>query len=351
MAFSLSKAARYRLEADPVERSDGFQEAPGVRFAVAAVASLLRRAALGDLQEELVSRALLHTLVSVDAPRADRVHLQLRWRGEVRPFRDVVPLLARWPKQGIGGAIERVETGARWFDVDAKEAFSRVVSTYTISYSNFMPYAPTVRARFFNDSPETQQGFLRAFLDLYDEDTDVTHLKGADAAAAWLREHRVCRAQQTLVLRDDVDDVVRPVDVSALELELREALAAFAGLVDGLQRVVVAEFRTSPRYHPAMARLTDAQLPTDLQPFVRLTQTLVTGAPGELSAGLVELLTELQVPPGLRALSALAVACVPLTEEPMPYEPSPTTQAALPSLLAAQERLKRATAAALANAC
>lgn len=214
------------------------------------------------------------------------MHLQLRWRGEVRPFRDVVPLLARWPKQGIGGAIERVETGARWFDVDAKEAFSRVVSTYTISYSNFMPYAPTVRARFFNDPPETQQGFLRAFLDLYDEDTDVTHLKGADAAAAWLRGHRVCRAQQTLVLRDDVDDVVRPVDGSALELDLREALAAFAAVVDDVQRALLPEFRTSPRYHPAMARLTDAQLPTDLQPFLRVTQALVyrTVAPLPASA-------------------------------------------------------------------
>lgn len=343
MSFSLSRWARYFLEADPIERIDGFHEAEGVRVAVAAVGTLLRNA-----HDDVVNEALLHTLVSVDEPRADRVHLRVKSRGEVRPFRDVVPLLAKCPKQFIGGAIERIETGARWFDVDAKEAFAKVVSIYTIQYSNFMPYAPAVKRHFFTDPPEHQQGFLRAFLDLYDQGTDVTHMKGADKAAEWLRAQRVCRAQQTLVLRDDV----LAVDVVAIETELREALAAFADIVTELQRTSLVEFRKSERFRQfSMARLPEENLPTDMQTFARITKEVINGTPKDHSAGLVELLTELKVPTSQIALSALARACVALSDEPMPYDPQPATLAALPTLLAAQERLKAATKNAIERAC
>lgn len=341
MAFSLSKSARYCLEADPIERSDGVHEAEGLRFAVAAVATLLRR----QVHEDVLAQVLLHALVSIDEPRRDRVHFRLKWRGEVRPFRDVVSLLANWPKQFIGGAIERIETGTHWFDVDARDAFAKVVSIYTIDYSNFMPYAPTVRRRFFKDPPEVQQDFLRAFLSLYDEGTDVTHMPGADEAAEWLRGHRVCRAQQTLVLRDDL--TVRAVDVAEVERELREALAAFAAVIEAVQRTLVSEFRTMR----GLDNVADQYLPTDTSHLSRTTKRLLTATADEHHVGLVEVLTVLQVPPGQIALSALARACASLIDEPMPYDPKPVTQVAMPLLLAAQERLKVATMQALALAC
>ncbi|MGV3622734.1 MAG: hypothetical protein ACO1OB_18085 [Archangium sp.] len=329
MAFQLSNSARYMLEADPVEHADGFHEPAGLRPTVSAVTALLRS------ESRELDRALLHTLISVDEPRADRVHLRLQHRGEVRPFRDVVHLLSRWPKRHIGSAIERIDTSAHWFDVDPREAYAKVVSTYTINYSNFMPYAPGVKRRFFTDPPHFQQGFLRAYLDLYDQGTDVTHMPGADQAAGWLRSRRSCRAQRTVVLRDDLTP--GDVDVDALERELHEALASLAELVAKLQRVSVIELRkTMPE------RIAEENLPTDMQTFARMTKQLLINTPKQNHAGLVEVLTELHVPPGEIALAALALACDAVTEAPMPYDPLPSTREALPQLQAAQARLKTA---------
>ncbi|HEY1098073.1 MAG TPA: hypothetical protein VGF99_04055 [Myxococcota bacterium] len=372
MAFSLSKSARWLTAAGPVEHRDGVRETDGVRLVVAAAATLLRRQARGEVRDDVVDEALLHALLSVDAPRADRVHLRLKVRGEVRPFRDVVTVLARWPRQHIGRAIVGVETGTRFFDVDVKEAYAKVVSIYTINWSNFMPYAPTVRARFFTDPPEHQQGFLRAFLELYDDGTDVTGLDGADKAAAWLRAKRRCMGEQTLVLRDDVDTIVdaivdttavdviegrgttdRVADAVALESELRDALAAFADVVADTQRALLADFKTTTRYREyafELDKLPPAHWPTDMQWLVQCTNEVLTASPPH-HAALAELLAILQVPPGQIACSTFASACASLAEASLPWQPQPITQAALPALTSSQERLRRAARAVLERGC
>lgn len=356
MAFSLSKDARALLEA----RTHPWSAPPmGLRFVVAAVVALLRRAARGEIPRAVADEALLHAMVSVDDARADRVHLRAQVGSRVVGFRDVVAALASWPRQHVGGAIRDITTTADGhFDVDAKEAFARVVSTYTIQYSNFMPYAPAVRRNFFNDTAAAQQGFLRDFLALFDADTDVTHLPGAPAAAGWLRERRVYLAQHTLVLRDDLDraaNVDVDVDVDAIERELREAQADFADIVTRVNRGSLAEFRAATRDGDDDRRwshIHDDDLATELSWLAKQARASLTATPREHAGPLVELLTALHVPPQRQALQALTAACGSLAAEALPDRPAqPSVEAALPQLHAARDRLARAAQTAWQLAC
>lgn len=356
MSFSLSKYARAFLESAPGMWSVTETEVPGLRFVIAAVISLLRQQQRGEVAAAVVDEALLHTLLSVAAPRADRVHLRAQIGDRLVPFTDAVTALSTWPKQQIGAAIDRVDTSdVGHFDVDPREAHARVVSIYTINWSNFMPYAPSVRHRFFSDPPSAQQGFLRTFLDLYDEGTDVTGLEGGAAAADWLRAHRVYRAQHTLVLRADLDHRDHDVtDIDALERELREAHAAFADVVTAAHRAIVCDFKASTDYSENIHRfrhLADDDLYTDLSYLAKQARASLTATPTTLDARLVELLTALGVPPGRRALQALATACASLLTELMPYEPSPEVASRLPPVFAARDRLRHAVQTALRLAC
>jgi hypothetical protein len=264
---------------------------------------------------------------------------------------------------GRGDHIATADVGH--FDVDAKEAFARVVSIYTLSYSNFMPHAPTVRRHFFNDTAAAQQRFLRTFLRLFDDDTDVTALPGARAAAEWLRARRVFLAQHTLVLRDDIDGVVpaSAVDVDAIERELREAHADFADVVTRVNRASASEFgrRTFGEELRAAAsdgdgdrrfsHIADDDLGTALSWLARRARASLTATPHEHDAPLVELLTALHVPPHRQALQALTTACGALASESLPDPPEPSVAAAMPLLTAARDRLQRAAQAAWQLAC
>jgi len=336
MAFMVSSGARRLLASGPDPFSES-GEVRGLRVVGAAVLALLRAEARGEVRRADVDEALLHTLLSIDAPRSDRVHLRARVAGVEMSVRDAAALLttSAWPKWQNACAISRIETRAEgFFDVEPAEAFARVVSTYTVNWSNFMPYAPAVRAHFMSDSTSAQQAFLRAFLSLYDDGTDVTYQPGADRAAAFLRERQRFLAWHTMVL-NDVAPARRLPDAGACESALHVALTAYVDALTSASQAV-REVR-SEFFH--LEHLADA---------ARKVHTASKTSP------LADVLVSLLVPAPMVASLTLAQAVLDMTAEGMSleYTPlSPSLAAALPLLSSTHAALAAAANAVLGSGC
>jgi hypothetical protein len=335
MAFTLSSQARGWLSAGP-DRFSSTGEVRGLRTVGAAVLALLRAEERGDVRRVDVDEALLHTLLSIDAPRADRVHVRARVAARDVSMREAAALLttSRWPKSQNVCAVTRVESRAEgFFDVQPAEAFARVVSTYRVNWSNFMPYAPAVRAHFMSDPLAEQQAFLRAFLYLYDEDTDVTHQPGAAAAAAFLRERQRYLAWHTIV----VDDVMPPVlpNPAACEAAFYEALAAYIDALTSTQQAVRDERDAFFQLGHHLQAVQETQLSSKKSAFA-------------------EVLAALLVPAPMVTMLAWASAVAALTSESLYLEylpPSPPLVAATPVLTSTQATLCAAANAVLLSCC
>jgi hypothetical protein len=281
MAFSLSSQARAWLSAGPDPFSSS-GEVRGLRTVGAALLALLRAEARGDVRRVDVDEALLHTLLSLEAPRPDRVQVRARVGTRDLSMRDAAALLttSTWPKWQNVCAVTRVETRAEgFFDVEAAEAFARVVSTYRVNWSNFMPYAPAVRAHFMSDPPAEQQAFLRAFLHLYDQGTDVTYQPGADAAAAFLRERQRYLAWHTIVV-DDVGPAVLP-NAAGCEAAFYAALAAYIEALTSTQQAVRDERNAFYQLGHLAQAATEAQVSSTKSAFAEV----LTGAAGARTDG------------------------------------------------------------------
>lgn len=335
MAFSLSSRARGWLAAGP-DPFSSLGEVHGLRTVAAAVLALLRAEARGEVRRGDVDAALLHTLTSLDAPRPDRVHLVARVGERTVSMRDAAALLTtrQWPKWQNVCAIVRVETrDDGFFDVEPAEAFARVVSTYRVNWSNFMPYAPAVRASFMRDTPAEQQAFLRAFLHLYDEDTDVTHEPGAHAAAAFLRERRQYLAWHTVVIDDGMPAALP--SPAACEGALHAALSAYIDTLTSTQQALRAE-------QPAATYWLWHQLQT--------AHELSSTAGGAFS----EVLRALLVPAPLVTTLSLANAATLATADSSCFQylpPSDVLAAAMPTLLATHAALAASAHALLRCGC
>ncbi len=308
MSFQLSR------EAETVLHTAALQP-----FVLSGLACLTQT--ITDTSE--VTRALKHLRVSIDAPRPDFVHVRVQHEDRVLSFREGLALL---PDQRLASVAARiVTTDEGVFRFDPAEAFAKVVAVYAIDWSNFMPYAPSVRAHFMTDPRPRQEQFLRAFLRLYEEGTDVTGLAGAEAAAGWLRSIRVCTDQHTLVLRP-------PQSLPALdrlEGDLREALGVLTEALTTLRDAL------APDWH----RASEAVYLSNV--FAALTVNL--------HAPLAEVLALLHVPPPRVSFQVLAAGCSSLlANERLPLESQdPVVVAALPALVSLWKTLENATKRAM----
>lgn len=188
------------------------QDAP---FVLSALAHLLqpRSARL------TVERALKHVFVSVDEPVGNFTHVT----AQDRSFRDFVRGLPRWEGR-LSPHVETITTDtAHAFDFDPQEFYRRVVQVYDVDYSNFMPYAPTVKRRFLTDDPVQRKNFGHLFIAWYDRESYLDK-PGARAAVEWLKSIRRYLAKHTVVGRAPP---ATPPSLSSLEGGLTEALARF----------------------------------------------------------------------------------------------------------------------------
>lgn len=334
--MTLSSRAQGWLAAGP-DPFSASGEVHGLRTVAAAVLALLRAEARGEVRRIDVDEALLHTLLSLDAPRPDRVHLRARLGDRELSMRDAAAWMTttKWPKRQNVCAIGRVETRAEgFFDVEPAEAFARVVSTYRVNWSNFMPYAPAVRAHFMSDPPAEQQAFLRAFLQLYDDNTDVTHQPGAHAAATFLRERRRYQAWHTVVLDDATPGALTPMAVC--EAALHDAHAAYIGALLSTQQALIVE-QPAARYWLAHR--------------LEAAQTLSLEAKDGVFA---EVLRALLVPAPLVSALSLADAAAAVTADRAHLEhlpPSTVMTEAMPALVSTHAALARAADAVLRCGC
>jgi hypothetical protein len=197
-------------------------------FVFAALASFLSR----SKSHKQIATALKHLRLSIDGPNPYDIHWQVKMNGQILTFRQAVDsdvfsmsrsseAFADAPLSRIVATIECPDTGA--FEFNAMEAYEQVVSIYSINWSNSMPYAPHIKANFLADGRAEQERFLDAFLYYYDVGSDVTSMKGAHDAATWLRERRRFVAQRTVVMRTEVVDVPRRLQ---LETTIRVAIEA-----------------------------------------------------------------------------------------------------------------------------
>jgi hypothetical protein len=314
MAFALSAQGKWML-----------RSAQALPFVVSGAAHLLRTVR----DESLVNLGFKHLQLSVDAPKPDFVHLRAVHQGRPLSFREAAALL-----QGaqVCAQVERLETATTGhFEFDPAEAFARVVSIYDIDWSNFMPYAPAVKAGFMGDGRERQEEFLREFLALYEAGTDVTAIAGAPAAVEWLKSTRCFVAQHTVVLRPAV--VVPPAE--PLERALHEAVLEVEAQLAALHAVLAA-----PRVVPKGPPVEQLYSPV-AYPLREVREVLKFTSGSEPAPGLPEVLAQLQVPPPRRAFHSLMLAARGL-EGTLRFEDD---ESALPAVAAARPAIEEAWAA------
>lgn len=314
MAFALSAQGKGVL-----------RSAQALPFVVSGAAHLLRT----TRDESLVNLGLKHLQLSVDAPRPDFVHLRAEHQGRPLSFREAAALL-QGPQ--VSAQVERLETATTGhFELDPAEAFARVVSLYDIDWSHFMPYAPAVKAGFMRDGRERQEDFLREFLLLYEEGTDVTAIAGAPAAVDWLKSTRRFVAQHTVVLRASV----AAPPAAPVERALEEGMLEVEAQLAALHAVLAA-----PLEVPKGPPLEQLYSPVSY-PLRELREALQSARGSEPAPGLPEVLAQLQVPVRRRAFHSLVLAAQGL-EGALRFEDD---EAALPALAAARPALEEAWAA------
>lgn len=184
-------------------------------FVLSAVAHLLRT----GRDRLAVERALKHVFLSVDAPVGNFTHVTA---GD-ETFRDFVFGLDAWDGRLSPHVASLTCDTAHAFDFEPQEFYRRVVQVYDVDYSNFMPYAPSVKRTFLTDDPVQRKNFGHLFLAWYDRDWYREKTPGAREAVEWLKGLRRYLAQHVVVPRRPP---AQAPDAGALEGELIEALAA-----------------------------------------------------------------------------------------------------------------------------
>lgn len=183
-------------------------------FVLSAVADLLKT----GRDRLVVERALKHVFLSVDAPVGNFAHVTA---GDVT-FRDFVYGLDAWAGRLSPHVQSITRDTAHAFDFEPTEFYRRVVQIYDVDYSNFMPYAPSVKRTFLTDDPVERKNFGHLFLAWYDRDWYREKTPGAREAVDWLKSLRRYLAQYVVVPRRDPADVP---DAGSLQGALIEALS------------------------------------------------------------------------------------------------------------------------------
>ncbi|MCC6338309.1 MAG: hypothetical protein IT380_30480 [Myxococcales bacterium] len=178
---------------------------------LSAIAHLLRT----EGKRLTVERALKHLFISVDEPVTFVT-------AEGRSFRDFVYQLPRWEGR-LSPYVGAIHTDtAHAFDFEPQDFYHRVVLTYDVDWSNFMPYAPKVKRDFLTDDPVERRNFGHLYIAWYDRD-GYRDRPGVREALAWLKSIRRYLAQHTVVGRPTPAE---PPSLAALEGELLEAMSA-----------------------------------------------------------------------------------------------------------------------------
>lgn len=219
-------------------------------FVLSAVAHLLRN----ERDRLAVERALKHVFLSVDEPIGNFAHVTA---GE-QSFRDFVYGLDAWNGRLSPHVASITRDTAHAFDFEPREFYQRVVQVYDVDYSNFMPYAPSVKRTFLTDDPVQRKNFGHLFLAWYDRDWYREKTPGAREAVEWLRGLRRYLAQHVVVPRRPPADAP---GVGALEGDVLEALSASLAAISA--RVGDSPYR--PYLSDAKRQLEDA-LSLDRQP-------------------------------------------------------------------------------------